>query len=314
METITRTSNSIEDVLSELGYVLHRSGNYFQTAANYRDGSDPTSLTIYPDDNLCVDWVLGEKFSIETLIARTLKIENLEDVAEALKQKNLYVQITQPKPKIKMPKIYPKEILNELAPIHDYFLGRGISFDTLREFKGGLAGNKGSLKNRYIFSIFDAKNNILGFAGRDTTGKSLKPWKLLGTKAEWIFPAFLNHEIVKEKKEVILVESVPCCLSLWDCNIKNSLVLFGTECSWKIVNFLIKYNIKRIIISTNNDAKNERGQEPGQEAAQKIYNRLNKYFDARQLIISLPPQVKDWNEVLQLPNGKELIKNWYENL
>lgn len=309
-------SNTIETLLTEIGYELRRSANYLQTAALYRQGSDPTSLTIYPEDNLCIDWVLGEKFTIETLIARTLKLEGADKVQEWLQTKNVVIQPVKPKPKIKMPKTYPVETLNELMPDHSYWLNRGIDLDTLRLFRGGLAGKKGALKHRYVFPIFNAKNEIVGFTGRDTLvyeNNDRPKWKHMGDKMTFKWPLFLNNKIIKDKKQAILVESPGCVLSLWTCGIKNVVCLFGTVLNLEILNFLIKYDINEVVISVNNDAINKQGQRPGQEAAVKMKRKLLKYFDSRQIKVALP-ELKDFNEMLLTENGPRKIKDWYNKL
>ncbi len=312
--------NSVESILTELGYNLTRSANYLQAAAVYRGGDDHTSLTIYPEDNLCIDWVLGERFSIEVLIARTLKIENPDLVQEWLKTKNVVIKTEITKPKIKMPKIHPPETLFSLSPDHSYWINRGIDLDTLKLFKGGLAGKIGSLKNRYVFPIFNAKNEIVGFTGRDTLkfegeyeGRKRPKWKHLGNKAAFKWPLILNNKIIQNKKQVILVESPGDVLSFWTCGIKNVICVFGTELSFDIINYLIKYDIDDIIISTNSDIVNEQGRAPGQEAAEKMERKLQKYFDYRQIRVCLP-ELKDWNEVLRVENGPAQIKKWYDNL
>jgi hypothetical protein len=58
------------------------------------------------------------------------------------------------------------------------------------------------MKNRYVFPIFNLKNNIIGFSGRDTTNISKIKWKHLGEKSDFLYPLFLNDTHIKTKKEI----------------------------------------------------------------------------------------------------------------
>jgi DNA primase len=92
-------------------------------------------------------------------------------------------------------------------------------------------------------------------------------------------------------------------LALFESGIKNVLVLFGTEINLSIINYLLKINIGRIYISTNDDSKNNSA---GNNAAYKIRKRLVKYFNESQVKIVHPKLEKDWNLVL-LKGGKQEV-------
>ena len=73
------------------------------------------------------------------------------------------------------------------------------------------------MQNRYVFPIFDNKNNIIGLSGRKLEAKSNRPkWIHYGKKSKWIYPSFVNKNYIKDKEEVILVESIGDMLSLWE--------------------------------------------------------------------------------------------------
>ena len=204
-------------------------------------------------------------------------------------------------------KIYPVEILNNLVPDHSYWQNRGISLEVMKIFKGGIGINTGRLKDRYIVPIFNGKNQIIGFNARTLINSPMK-YKTIGPKKNFRWPLHINLDKIKETKILILVESVGCCFSLFMVGITNCMCLFGTELSFPQLNTLLKLNLDKIIIATNNDGENG----PGNEAAQKIYRKLNKYIDSRNLIIALP-QLKDFNEYLTKnpENGCVLIREWY---
>lgn len=317
METSNLVNNSnVWEVLTNLGYQLQNCGHYYTSSAVYRSGDSNKSLVIYPNDNLCIDYARnGEKFSIKKLIALTLGVETRGEVENWLLSNNIVLKFNPPKPKLNFPKIYPQEILKDLVPIYKYWNDRKISSETLRLFEGGVTGNKGKMKYRFVFPIFNHKKEIIGFTGRDLlkNGDKFKrpKWKILGNKTTFKYPLFLNHQIIKEKKEVILIEGISDCLSLWEVGIKNCICLFGVRISPGIINFLIKYDINKIIISTNNDELNNGC--AGNDAAQLIKLQLLHFFDDHQVAISLPTTHKDWNEVL-INEGPDEISNWYNNL
>ena len=66
------------------------------------------------------------------------------------------------------------------------------------------------------------------------------------------------------------------------------------------MNFLLKLDPDKIYISFNND--NEKNN-AGNDAAEKAFNKLLRYFDKRQLVIKLPTK-KDFGEM----TTEEIIK------
>lgn len=293
-----------KEIIENLGYKLKDCGNYWQCSANYRGGNNETALVIYPKDNLVVDFVSGEKFSIEDLIKKTLGIKTEEDWKKWKENKKFITPVQTYEPKIKLQKKFDPLMLNELMPIYDFYIQRGISEDTLRLFRCGLA-YKGRLKNRIVFPIFNSKDEIIGFSGRDVSGSSPTKWKIFsgGNGKNWVYPAFLSKDAIKEKGEVILLESIGDALSCVECGVKNVLVLFGLDLNLSVLNYLLKTNPKKIIISTNND-KNLRGN----TAAEKISDKLKKYFDYHQIEIRLPQTQNDWSDVLRLEGKESLLK------
>lgn len=299
----------LKETLEEIGYRLTNHGKYYQTSAVYRDGKDQTSLVIYPQDDLAVDFVTTERFSISELIARTLNLQGpaLENWIKS-RQLTLAPKIAA-KPLIQDGKRLDKSVLNELAPDHSYWINRGVSESILKEFRGGVS-KSGKMADRYVFPVFDSKDNIIGLTGRDLTGKKRAKWKHLTLGNAWRFPLFLNYGLLKERKEVILVESLGDCLSLFEAGIRNVIVTFGLEVSTNIVNLLLSLDLNKIIISFNNDEKSENN--PGRDAAFKAQNKLSRYFDRHQIKIQLPTQANDWNEYL-LKYGKEKLRKEFVN-
>jgi DNA primase len=150
------------------------------------------------------------------------------------------------------------------------------------------------MKNRYVFPIFNNKNELIGFSGRTlVTGYNIPKWKHIGTKSNWCYPLKWNINLLKSSKEVILIESIGDMLSLWDKGIKNTIVTFGISISRSIIEFLLRIDAQKIIIAFNNDEDNNL---VGNEAADKEKFHLSKYFDPHQIILAIP-DYKDFGEM-----------------
>jgi hypothetical protein len=297
---------NVYQILTDLGYKLKDFGKEYRTRPLYRDSDNDTVLKIYKDTGHWFDFKENISGDFSSLVGMTLKLEDPSKAKEWLKDKNFTFH--QPKevskPLLKSTKKFDLELLSNLENNHSYWNKRNINNETLSQFKGGV-GKAGKMKSRYVFPIFDIKNNIIGFSGRDITNLSKIKWKHLGEKNDFVYPLFLNSQAIETQKEVILVESIGDMLSLYQAEIKNVLVTFGTSLSLGILNYLLKIDIKKIYISLNNDSNKNNA---GNIGAEKTYSRLKRYFDDKQLKISLPTK-KDFGEM-----NKEEILQWKNNL
>lgn len=295
----------ISIIKEDLGYPLVNHGNYFSSPAMFRDGDNKTALAFYPNDNLILDFVEGTRYTFKSFIALNLNITDINEVDKVLAARNIVLpKFVKSDPKLELTKKYDSLLLNKLIPKHEYFIKRGISEKILLEFRAGLALT-GKLRNRYIFPIFNKKEEIIGFSGRAIDQNNALRWFHMGSKKNWVYPAFLSHKTILEKREVILVEGIGDVLSLFECEIRNCLCLFGIMISAAIIKYLIAVNPKKIIIAVNNDIA-------GQEAAEKIKSKLMQFFDEKNIEIRLPTIHKDLNEIL-LKEGKEIIVKQYDN-
>ncbi|NBW15288.1 MAG: toprim domain-containing protein [Caulobacteraceae bacterium] len=297
---------NVYQILTDLGYKLKDFGKEYRAKPLYRDSDNDTVLKIYKDTGHWFDFKENISGDFSSLVGMTLKLEDPNKAKEWLKDKNFAFH--QPKeiskPLLKSTKKFDLDLLSNLENDNSYWNKRGINNETLDQFKGGV-GKAGKMKNRYVFPIFDIKNNIIGFSGRDITNLSKIKWKHLGEKSDFLYPLFLNSEAIQSQKEIILVESIGDMLSLYQAGIKNILVTFGTSLSLGILNYLLRIDIKKIYISLNNDSNKNNA---GNIGAEKTHSRLKRYFDDKQLKIALPTK-KDFGEM-----NKEEILQWKNNL
>lgn len=287
---------NIRDILEELGYQIIENPKEFRTTPIYRESKNKTVLSIRKDSGRWIDYGLGATGDLTDLVQLTLKLKDVNEAQQWLKTKNINITtITRvPRQKISIPEIFDKECLMRLSQDYSYWEGRGVLETTLKRFGGGIA-YKGKMAGRYIFPIYNHRDDLVGFAGRDIFNNAERvKWKLLGTKDKWVYPAFLNSEVIKNTRSVVLVESIGDILSLFQAGVENVLVTFGISLSSGILNFLIRTDVQKIIVSLNNDSVN--GGACGNEASKKIKHRLLSYFDESQVEINLPPK-KDFGEM-----------------
>ena len=301
----------IRDILTELGYNLRDYGKEYRARPLYRESDNDTILTIEKSTGKWYDFKESRGGSLEDLVRLTLKLDTKEKAKEwvSKKQTSPSAEVKESKPFLKSQRILPKETLDNLVSIHDYWIERGISAKTLEIFQGGVM-TAGRMKNRYTFPIFNSRKELVGLSGRDLVNKSssefTRPkWKHLGDKSLWRYPLQVNYKILKEEKQVFLVESIGDMLSLWEAGVTNSVVTFGLDVSTSIVNLLLRLDPDKIFVSLNNDAANNNA---GNAAAKKMERKLLKYFDISQVSVKLPTK-NDFGEM----NKQEVIE-WYAKI
>jgi len=282
-----------KEILIGVGFHPTDNGPELRMRPIYRDSDNNTSLKVDKKTGHWYDFGTNKHGSFPELIQLSLNLSNIDEAREILSSKfSLQAQEHQPqKPKFEIQKTFPKEILDNLIKNHSYWISRGISENTVKLFGGGIF-DKGRLKSRYCFPIFNEFNQLVGLTGRTLVGSDIK-YKHLGQKSHWLWPLHLNETIIKECKSVILLESPGCVLTLWDAGIKNTLCLFGTKCSVPILNALIRLDLDKIYLSLNNEPDNNN---IGNKAAKQIYHQLTRYFDDNDVVEALPLK-KDFGEM-----------------
>ena len=294
-----------KNILLDLGYSnIKDNGKELRMRPLYRDSNNDTVLSVRKDTGHFIDFSKSISGSFEYLIQLSLNLKSIEDAKKTLVEKWSITEIKREhRPTVKTAKIFPKEYLTKIIPTHDYWLDRGVSLETVEIFKGGVVHN-GTMANRYIFPIFDFKNNLIGVTGRlinSSPNSNTPKWLHKGKTSEWKYPLQANHGIIKEKKEIFLIESIGDMLSLWEAGIKNTLIVFGLNLSASLISLLIKLDPDKIFISFNNDSENNSA---GNKAALVSKKKLLSHFDPDQIKITLPDK-NDFGDM-----NTEEIKRW----
>jgi len=288
--------SGIKDILDNNGIQYQEFPNYLKCVAGWREGDSIGSVTIYPE--LVIDHVTGEKYGLNKLIGKILNTDDKEEIEKYLSNNNYNSapKFELSEPLIKEIKTIKQDFIDKLDKsdaAHSYWVNRGIDLDLLKELKGGV------YKNKYYFPVYNSKNQCLGYSCRVIKGESDKHYLIRGQKKEFVYPAFVNSKDIIKPKKVYLVEGISDGISLMSAGIRNVLVLFGTECSFSICNYMLRIPDIQIVISVNSDSA-------GIKSSKKIRNKLCRYFDNRNILTILPKNHKDWNDVLT-NDGRESI-------
>lgn len=308
---ILMNSEDIKSALEQIGYRLKDFGNHWRTAAIYRGGDNQTSLKVYKNTGVWQDYVSGsDSMPFQKLIELTLKTKDPKIIKQYIRNSSEPTEYVK-KEILEMEKVYPEECLQRLFPNYSLYLKKNISEETLKKYKCGLASN-GQMYQRMVFPIFNSDNQIIGFSGRKINENNDFPkWKHIGIKTKWIYPAFIPNEktvdqLIEDKREVILVESIGDSMALTEEGYENNLVTFGLDCSPALINYLCSKSLDRIIIATNNDSDKDKNH--GKISSMKMYMKLSQFFDFEQLSVQLP-WTNDFGDMRQ----KEMsFKHWYE--
>lgn len=293
--------NEIHDFLTSNGYSLIECGDFYRTKALYRNGKG-LNLTIHKTKGHFKDWVSGASGSFKDLVAL---ITGAEVTDEKLKELLARVEAAPaPVEKIKVMTKLDPSILDTLLPDYSFYLRRGISEETQKLFKIGLC-TSGKLRNRYVVPVFCHKTGaLIGLTGRyykDDSGDKAKWMHQCPTK-EFLWPMHLNDAIIREKKEIIITESAGDTLALWEMGKKNTICLFTTAASPKVINYICGiYGLKKVWIALNNDAAKNSA---GNNAAEKLRKKLLGFFSEEAVQIVYPPGgANDWSDYFRVKNG-----------
>ena len=272
-------------ILNKIGYTdLQDFGKEYRTRPLYRASDNRTSLCIKKATGEWFDFSERTGGHIAQLVQKTLQLSTLDQVKEVI-QTEISLPSKNNNYELSDVKRFDKNLLGRLIQDHKYWENRGISEYTIKQFGGGITFN-GRMTNRYVFPIFDERDDLVGFSGRLLKDNPDYPkWKHLGAKSNWCYPIKLNADKFVKYREVILVESIGDMLALWENGIYNSIVTFGVDISAKIIQFLLRLDAKKIVIAFNNDEGNNL---VGNIAALDGYKKLTSFFDEKQIELGVP--------------------------
>ena len=274
-----------------MGYRLGDNGDSWRTSAAYRGGNNPSSVLVYKNSGVWYDYGQGiGPLPYRKLVSLTLKSDD-ESIIEKFLIEAQEFFISPTNEYIEMSKIYPNSVLEDLLPSYKFYLDKGISEGTLKEYQCGFCSS-GRMYRRIVFPIFNSHKQIHGFSGRKIDNDNSAPkWLHTGKRREWVYPANLASA---DYNEIFLVESIGDSLALAEHGIKNHLVTFGLTPSSSLIGQLMMINPKKIVLAMNNDSHTSIN--AGRLSAIKTYISLLKVFDKDKLEIKLPT-LNDFGEM-----------------
>ncbi|MCU0608354.1 MAG: DNA primase [Chitinispirillaceae bacterium] len=201
----------------------------------------------------------------------------------------------------------------------DYFKSRGLSGETVRDFKLGFApsgwsslvdffASRGTVKtdiaaaglavrkddgsvydrfrNRVMFTLVDLAGRIVGFAGRGMDSETMpkylnSPETQLYKKKEFLYGFHITRQFIKDEKQVLVVEGYMDFLTLYQAGIKNIVATSGTAMTPEHANMLRRFTTSVVLVFD--------GDEAGQKAAERGIFTLAP-FDLDVTILVLPPE------------------------
>lgn len=241
---------------------------------------------------------------------QSLAIDDGQEHGTTLIPKNEMLKINQ----MAMDFYYSQTRFNPTAI--EYFLGRGLSRETIKEFRLGYAPpgwsellsyaeSKGvsrsalvqcglaiskqdnqaydRFRDRIMFPIFDTSKRPIGFGGRgltkDVEPKYLNsPETLLYQKNKTFYGLHLAQYHIKQSKSIIIVEGYMDFLSLFQAGVKNVVATSGTALSDGQARIIQRFTNKIFLVFDGDGA--------GINAAQRAIFVLAPYnFDIRVLIL-----------------------------
>lgn len=294
---------NVKDILISAGYKINiETDSYYKMNPIYRANSGGNALSVNKKTGFFTDFATGEKGSLEKLILLTTgsSIDFEPDVDD----------IDELKKEIKTN--FNKVEIENLLPSYSFYNKKGISSETLKYFMSGYC-SYGKMNDRYVFPIINPDGAIVGLNGRamrESSSPNWIKWKILGKRTSFVYPLYFNKQFIHESGEIGLVESIGNMLALWECGVKNILVTFGTSLSQKLLAAIVSLNPSKIYVSMDNDNKINN---PGQLASDKIRNQLKNLFDSDQIRAIVPPSGLDWSDLYKNFGKDEVIKHWYGN-
>ena len=300
-------SSYLRSTLQGLGYKLKDFGNSWKTNALYRGGDNTTALSIDKNTGRFYDFVIGDGGGFQKL----LKKHNLELDTSRLGQ---FEESLDTSP-LTEETFFKDEREYETESNYSYFIGRGISFSTLKFFKN--YRGTGKMQDRSCFPVFNEFGLLHGVSGRVVEkdyDRDMK-WKHIGKKKFFVYPCFLSNEYgyqiglreIRRQKSAILVESIGDTLKLWDAGIHNLICCFGVSISPSILSILIRTCVETIYICYNNDAGKKNN--AGEDAAKKQREKLLDFYNEKSIVIKKPPNLRnDFGEC-----SIQEIREWKNN-
>ncbi|OSA95671.1 UNVERIFIED_ORG: hypothetical protein B2H93_04420 [Clostridium botulinum] len=304
-------NEKIEYILTELGCHAikpRKDGQYYSCA--FPDGDNIKGLIVYNNEYLNIKSYTrqiknpyGVKCSLidvvcflkDLYISRAIKwvcdILGLdyysnpeEELPESLKWTKMIFDMKERGENTESDYLKPinKKILKYYKPyVNDIFKNDGISYSTQRIFEIGFDIQS----NRYTIPIYDELGVCVGVKGRyffkDTPQDEDKYIYLEPcAKTKVLYGLYKTYKYIKEKDEVIVVESEKSVMKAWEDGIYNIVAISGHDLSKTQVNKLTALGVNEIILCYDEDVFRE---ENGKVSKLKYKIEIDKFIEQQKV-------------------------------
>lgn len=297
-------NEKVEHILEELGCHSIKSndgGRYY--SAGFPDGDNKKALVVYTD-SLNVDSYtrnIEDKYGSSDIISLVSFIKDmyftqaikwltdtlgLDYYAEEENEVPMSLQITQmlidmsngldKSEEIEHLKPISEDILKYYKPyLNDMFYNDGVSYATQMEFEIGFDPH--SL--RYTIPIRDELGSLVGVKGRSVVKCSDEEKYIYlerCAKSKILYGLHKALPYIKEKRQVIVVESEKSVMVLWSYGIRNVVAIGGHKLSKYQVEKLTRLGVEEIILCYDEDVHRR---EDGRIDREEYLKEASKFID-----------------------------------
>lgn len=170
--------------------------------------------------------------------------------------------------------VYPEEALSQLE-YSDYLETRGFTRELVERYQVGLGKTPyKKMYNRVVFPIRDIEGRIVGFTGRDVTGKALIKWSHSdGFDREGnLFNIDKAKTYIRETGTAILTEGPLDVLRLEQAGNHNGVAILGRLVSNGQLGLLMRAGATRLIIALDDDPAGITGMEKSKKLAEAFFD------------------------------------------
>ncbi|MEA3355308.1 MAG: DNA primase [Patescibacteria group bacterium] len=168
---------------------------------------------------------------------------------------------------------------NEWNGLENYLVSKkGYKVNELEMVGLVIKGNKGfydRFRNRIMFTLFDHRKRVVGFAGRvfqgekDTAKYMNTPETLLYHKSRILYGLETTREYIKKANEAVVVEGEIDAISSYQAGVKNVVAIKGSALTREQVDLIKRYT-ENLKLALDADSAGDQAARRGIESAEKV--------------------------------------------
>lgn len=218
------------------------------------------------------------------------------DIKLALERKKNKQYVDKIKRQERQHVVYPEETLSKLE-YHPYLETRGFTKDLIESYQVGVGKQPYKrMFNRVVFPIRDFDGRIIGFTGRDVTGKADVKW-LHSTDFDRdnnLFNIDRAKAFISKTGVAIVTEGPLDVLRLVQADIHNGVAVLGRMISNGQLGLLMRAGATKLVFALDDDPAGITGMEKSAKLSEAFFDvRIIKIGDGRDIGDLTPDQAKE---------------------